>query len=766
MANKNKVLVFLFSVVFSLWLPSFSYAELSSGKTENIKTNTQSVNSEEGQLVTCSLSECTSCHLLKLAERIFFWLLAAAASLAALLIVISGYFYLFSTGNSDHVEWAKDALRYALTGFGLCLLSWLIVHAVYSILGYKGNWWQMECANLAKGASDNQINLISEVFANEVTANNQGGRNNPVALPDIATAGIKNLPENKYFFLHGLGGQPLDNAAKQLAQVAEEARKEGKILFVITPVKNPDTLEIEGSKPINLNKQIGTNFRQTQKNIRTVLAGLMADSPTGTNFPFFIASSEDSLTGFNNIWPSSVDFKNSLKTYRNGVVYAEGETVNKGEEETLFSVNLISDLSTRQAGSSKDPKNEKFYLNRDNPITFNLPEDISPAAAKQMAVDIAQVVAESTKNSQALNKDQWNQLVGLMSKDVLAKKANYSPANINVNDDSDNVYNPAVFASYAVKNPGQKTDPVKLREVEKELDKIAKDLIDKEIPRNTNNNANQNDNKKSSDQDRTGGLFESIQNYFLYHFSDTPALDNWMAEEKKTPHEGNNGNIVNVNRVPNLDPAKLSKIGGRITTDNILSLEQREAIKSLIIDIQKEMKDNSGIDYNIPPDLIMCVFQKETKFDPGAMSQTGCSGLGQLNMGAARTATIKLKKLAPKHFKALSDKARKDFGVDMEEALTREGGNDKKREILRSDPNLNAALAYVHLTDKGIARRGGAARGEQDWRTMVNGYGPGNYSYASSILDCLKNKSWMTIPDKIQAIINTRETKNKDLNNP
>jgi len=157
----------------------------------------------------------------------------------------------------------------------------------------------------------------------------------------------------------------------------------------------------------------------------------------------------------------------------------------------------------------------------------------------------------------------------------------------------------------------------------------------------------------------------------------------------------------------------------------------------------------------------MCVFEKESKFDPGAMSQTGCSGLGQMSMGATRSATKKLKKLAPKHFEALSEKIRKNFGVDMEETLTREGGGEKKREILRSDPNLNAALSYAHLTEKGIVGRGGSARNIQDLRNMVTGYGPGNSYYANSIFKCLENGSWRVIPEKIQAIIDAREAEKK-----
>lgn len=773
MKNKNKILLFG-SVTVSVFLSFFfshsiSFAEQSlvvaqiqenSSKSVQSDKNAKEANAkiEENGLVPCSVSECTFCHLLKLAERIFFWLLAFSFNLAIFFVIVGGYVYISSGGNSDSMSWAKENLKNILIGISVCLVAWLLIHGIYTVLGYKGSWWRMECAEDALKSSDNKTVSNSEIYKNEVTANNQGGRNNPVTLPDLAATGIKNLPKNKYFFIHGLGGQPLENAAKQLAQITEEANKEGKIVYAITPVKNRDTLEIEGPQPVNLTKQIGTNLKQTQKNIKAVITGLIADSPTGTNFPFFIADSEENLTNFNNIWPNKVSPEQSLKTYHNGVVYEEGKTLKKGEEETLFSVNLVSD-------DSDDKKNEKFYLNRDNPITFKIPQDISPQAAKQMAVDIAQVVAESVKNSESLNKDQWNQIVGLMSKDIAAGKVP-NKGNANSNDEENEVYSPAVFASYALKNPGQITDLEKLKKVEKELDSIAKDIIDKELPQNTNNNQNKtkaspiNLNDTLSDN---GGVLDSIQEYFFHQFSNTPALNNWIAGEKKIPENGNGSfSGINVNRVPSLDPTQLSKIGGRITTDNMLSLKEREAIRNLIVDIQKEMKDNTGIDYNIPPDLIMCVFEKESKFDPGAMSQTGCSGLGQMSMGATRSATKKLKKLAPKHFEALSEKIRINFGVDMEETLTREGGGEKKREILRSDPNLNAALSYTHLTEKGIVGRGGSARNIQDLKSMVIGYGPGNSYYAISIFKCLENGSWRVIPEKIQAIIDAREAKNKE----
>jgi hypothetical protein len=675
----------------------------------------------EPGLVPCSFAECSVCHLLSLAGNIFNWLTGIAFLAAVLLVLWSGYQYLWAAGDQDKIDRAKLVLKYTVLGFAACLFSWLMIHLVYTVSGYKGNWWRMECGYEAS-SSVNQPISDSELYKNEVNVNNPGGRHNPLALTDLAATGLKNLPANKYFFLHGLGGQ-------QLAKITQEASQSGKIVYVITPSQDPNTLEINGSQVVSLTSQLGPTIRQTENNILKLITGLVADSPTGTNFPFFIADSADALAQFNNVWPENVAASQSLKTVHNGVVYQEGEELQEGTEQTLFTVNLVSDRA-------RNPKYEKFSLDRDNPITFNLPENISPAAARQMAVDITQSVAAATKNSQVMGKDEWQQLVNLMSKEEAAKTGQN-------NSDNENqpVYNPAVFASYAMINPGQTTDAVKLAGAEKDLNKLAKDIIDREMA-----------------PAEKKGLDQSIQEYFLSALSATPYLDQWIAQENKTSGKtiDNYSDVVNVNRVPTIDPSRLSKIGGHISTDNILSLQDREALKELVVDVQKEIKDNTGMDYQIPTDLVMCVFNKETKFDPGAMSQTGCSGLGQLNMGAARTSIRKLKTMAPRYFMAFTEKTQQNFGVDLEETLTREGGNDLKRIILRSDPNLNAVLAFVHLTNKGVASHGQPAEGLGDLRYIVKGYGPGNLAYANSVLECYKNQGWKDIPANIQAKINER----------
>jgi hypothetical protein len=689
----------------------------------------------DASLVPCSFAECSVCHLLSLAGNIISWLLGAAFLVAVFFVVVSGYRYLWAAGDEERMAWAKKGLKFSLIGFAICLLAWLGVHAVYTISGYQGSWWQMECAYVAQAPS--QETLMTERYKNEITPASLGGRDNPITLGDLAATGIKNLPEKKYFFLHGLGGQPLASAAQQLAKITTDANRQGKFIYVITPKVDPDTFEIMGSQAVSLTDQLGPTVKLTEKNIRELITGLVADSPSGTNFPFFITSPVDIPTEFNNLWPESVATEKSLKTYHNGVVYQEGEELLVDGEQTAFNINLSSN-------NAKDPKKEQFTLNRENPVTFNLPEDISPSAAKQMAVDIAQTVAETTKNAQFMDKDQWTQLIGLMSKTVAAKSTSTNLEE----DENQPVYNPAVFASYAVKNSGQTTDPAKLAAAEKELDQLAKTVIDKETSAVTSTGTTKD----------TRGFDGSVQDYVLLALSSTPNLDNWIAQEKSVTGKIDNfSDTINVNRVPTLDPNRLSKIGGHISTNNILGLKEREALRDLIVDIQKEIKDNTGVDYKIPPDLVMCIFNKESKFDPGAMSQTGCSGLGQLSMGAAKTTIKKLKNFAPKHFAAFADKIQRVFGVDLEATLTQEKGDGMKRVILRSDPNLNAALAYVHLTNKGVARRGIPASSLEDLRRMVNGYGPGNSSYATSILECLKNLSWRIIPEKIQEIIKQRE---------
>ncbi len=161
------------------------------------------------------------------------------------------------------------------------------------------------------------------------------------------------------------------------------------------------------------------------------------------------------------------------------------------------------------------------------------------------------------------------------------------------------------------------------------------------------------------------------------------------------------------------------------------------------------MADN-GENMNIPTEAMMCVFEKESGFDGGARSETGCSGIGQICMAESQMAINHMKKYAPEHFKAFSDKFEKDGKGNIDQVFnaSRNSGknNEKRRELLRSDPNFGAAMAYALMDYKkkgGENGKGKPIGNDRDLQRLINSYGPGDSGYADSIMGCMKNNRWL-----------------------
>jgi len=816
MISKNKKYIIPFLLSLSLFISAcFSFTPVSAAialtPTAQAANTTDQAGSEvESQgLVTCTIGECTFCDLLKLIERIFYWLLSIAFVVAVLFVIISGFLYITSIGDSSMMGLAKEALKYSIIGFIICLVSWLSIHLVYTLLGYKGsNWWEIQCDNGSSTAQVDNTKTVTNIYANELPPDNIGGRNNPIALPDLTASGLKDVPENKYFFIHGIGGQPIEQAANQMAKIVQAAKDQGKIVYAVMPKKNLLTGEIEGSRLINLIYYLGANPAETQKNIEGLLAQLYSDLPS-TELPLVVTKLGQNLPNFNNIWPDINLAKGGLATVTpSGVYYQENKVLPEQDvskpNDSYFTINL-----------NYDANKDKYSVNLDNPITFQFPEGVSKKAAEEAAAQVAKVVALSAKNSFYQNEDQWNALANNLVKYTnLPKQAQSSNSDEEEEEEEENTssgtteqsYSPGSFPSGILQYTTSNQDTEEIGKLTKDVQDIVDYVFEHEFGRNENTNENVISQESGSIRSGTSstktrtktpvptlpGLVETSPGDTgedIYgNLPPTPSSSSGdtgdIVSPKKPGGSGSTGNPpstgnanvpssgtssatssswstmspeypstsdINVSRVANVSDLK-----GRVSTDRILSLEEREEIRKEIMDIQKEMSDTTGVNYNIPPDVMMCIFDKESTFDPGAISDTGCSGLGQMSMGAAKTATEKLKKVAPEHFKALSDKVEKDFGVDLEKTMTKSGGNDKKREILRSDPNLNAALAYIHLTEKGVVGRGKPVGNNQELRNMVNGYGPGDSDYAGSIMRCLQNNNWRNISANTQKAIDKR----------
>lgn len=73
---------------------------------------------------------------------------AFAAAIGALFIVVSGYQYIFSAGNPEKVEKAKQGLTWAIVGFILAISSYALVLLLQQVLGSKQKISQVPGLNL------------------------------------------------------------------------------------------------------------------------------------------------------------------------------------------------------------------------------------------------------------------------------------------------------------------------------------------------------------------------------------------------------------------------------------------------------------------------------------------------------------------------------------------------------------------------------------------------------------------------------------------
>ena len=83
---------------------------------------------------------CTICDFVKMGVNVYKYILAISLAAAVLFIVIGGIMYIISSGSEEKIKGAKTAIKYALIGFGMCLLSWVLVNITVKALGYTTDW--------------------------------------------------------------------------------------------------------------------------------------------------------------------------------------------------------------------------------------------------------------------------------------------------------------------------------------------------------------------------------------------------------------------------------------------------------------------------------------------------------------------------------------------------------------------------------------------------------------------------------------------------
>lgn len=94
---------------------------------------------------------CTVCDFFGLIYNVVeFVIFTLAPILVVLMITIGGFFILTSRGNPGQFSKGKNIIYWALIGYSVILLAWIIVNTILMFVGAAswvdiGNWWNPTC---------------------------------------------------------------------------------------------------------------------------------------------------------------------------------------------------------------------------------------------------------------------------------------------------------------------------------------------------------------------------------------------------------------------------------------------------------------------------------------------------------------------------------------------------------------------------------------------------------------------------------------------
>lgn len=791
--NKIKLFLVAFGVIFVGLLGFYFVApernigtcpavQAASDFQGKMDSTTQSV--ESRGLVPCTLSECTFCHLLQLIERIFFWLLTLAFAVAVLFVVISGFAYILSVGDSSMMSWAKEGLVYAIVGFVICIVSWLAIHVLYIVLGYGDNWWQIQCAQQSSSyQSESQNQVSSSKYINEVPLTDVGGRNNPVSLPSLSQKDIAALPENQYFFIHGIGGQPLKEAAKQVAKAVVQAEQQKKVVYAAVPYYDNND-QITGVQKINLNNYLTSELRNnlvsiennsstaTTQDPNTILNN---DSKSLDNFynallsmltksvsdeiPLIMAKKGITPADFSQKWPT-IDWNNlfannfseafkPLKTNNSGLVYQEGNGPVLYDPErydgqiplndTHVDINLNSDGS----------------LDLSNPITISkVAPGVSTSELKAYADEIGDLLSDLTKQSKIQgNKGEIaTSLVKILHQPQSSTDNNAADTqeqtkpNTNFNSsqpvtlDNLNTGGAGTLPSGIVSNLAN-NKPISNKDIQ-EIERQIQELLKTNQSSSTgpigpsSNDSSGSSNNSGSSSNNTGNGNTSTGSGNTSGTSNTGNTGNNTGNTGNTSNTGTSGNNSDYSGSTSTTTLGLK---GQLSRDEIKRLDE-EIIP----------KDLNDLSLNVPVDFVMCLIKKESAFKPSAFNGNGerSIGLMQLNtrVGTQKAALQGLKSYANNNDQSnIYLKLRRDVGTDQ--VLTSDAGllSQKDPANERGITNVSLGVGYLKLINA-KNKRGDGLKNYQDLDNLAAGYnaGPagaksGNTAYSREVVSCTKS---------------------------
>ncbi len=745
-------LLFLTSL-FSLAEPDFVLAEEDVLGILNDNASPELKEIESKGLVPCTIETCTFCSLLKLLERINIFLLGIAFAVALFFVVLSGFIYIASIGDSGTMGFAKEGIKYAVGGFLICLFSFLAIHVVYKITGYKnpsgGNWWEIECSVESPQSSIDSTNKkkISKAYANEVEFDSFGGRKNPINLDKLIQESLSSLPENKYFFIHGLGGQSLNETAQQLWELTEKAKSAGKNLTVALP-REDLAGNIVGQKTVSLNDFLDSLSDPITKNSGPGAEGVpgdptklkekfselalsLLDENSSIELPVVVTDANKAAPKFNENWVgldwTGVASDGFVPEFEPNRTVVDGLNFEEGNGPFFY-----------------DPERYDGRIPEDQThIQINLEPDGSLKTDDPISVlNVAPGVSKETLNN------YLSEMIGVL--ETTQKK--YSE----LGKEKDFIYGLTDLMTRSMSEKANRpSDP-----------KDQKQYITRQDSENqgaNTENGNRNDNLAGD-----GGLIQNVDNY-IDRTGGTGILPDKIAQDNnqkdkltdkqiedlvkkilKQNQAGDNGNSN--------ETGKTNNNGGKTNTGNNssstngnnwsntsvsssgykLNEEEKKRLEKMIEEYKKELN------LNVPKEFVMCVIQRESAFKPEALNDRGeySIGLMQINKRSKtdQAALSGLKKYGPN----LYEKLKKHHGSDAKilDTASMQSKNDPQGE--KGMTNIALGMAYLKKINA-ENRRGGALSGADDWDNLAAGYncGPagcrgGRTDYSTAVTACTR----------------------------
>lgn len=756
----------VFLAVSALLVVFFGFGLLSSSvladqdtlglKNDKVSPEVQEIESKG--LVPCTIETCTFCSLLKLMERINIYLLGIAFAVAMFFVVLSGFIYIVSIGDSGTMGFAKEGLKYAIGGFVICLFSFLAIHTVYLVTGYKnpngGNWWEIQCNS---GTPQSLLDLdskkkISKAYANEVSPDSVGGRDNPISLDDLVKEKLASLPEGKYFFMHGLGGQSLKETAGQLLALTEKASSAKRDLTVALPRQDING-NLVGQKSVNLvefldslDSSIFADEKSTKKNEVGAnlkedkffeLALSLLDESSSVELPLVATEKGAEVPKFNENWVgldwtgitsdgNAPKFK-ANSTVENGLSFQEGDGPffydperyegNIPENQTHVQVNLKEDGSLDTSdplsvlnvapGVSRDTLNnylsemirvlmttQKKYsdLGKEKDFIYGLTDLLSRSMSEKALKSNTDTPEKKTADKETTQGDESDEAAVDKNANTNSATDGKTITDSNYNRDSEMTGGSGILPDKIAQNSNQKN---------KLTDKQIEDMIKKIMQQNDSGSNGSSSGSNGNNSSSSGNGSNSSNG------NNTTSGNNWSS-------------------------TSVSSSGYKLNED------EKKRLENMIEEYKKELN------LNVPKEFVMCIIQRESAFKPEALNDRGeySIGLMQINKRSKtdQAALSGLKKYGPN----LYEKLKKHHGSDAKilDTSSMQSKNDPQGE--KGMTNIALGMAYLKKINA-ENRRGGALSGADDWDNLAAGYncGPagckgGRTDYSTAVTACTR----------------------------